>query len=334
MTGDHQNSSERTGSTSEGNLELFFDLVFTFTMSQVTELMLRDPSPRGSMTTHTRSVEQPADARKVKRRFERHDTDRRMMSHTRRLSGRKIAVLAADGFEKVELVVPRRALQLAGAKVDIVSLRKGRIRGVNLHMPASRVGVDKVVTDADPDAYDGLLLPGELIHQPRSPAAVGSGAGFRRAFDHNGKPIVTLCHGPWVLASAGVLTGRTLTSWPGIRDDLINAGATWLDREVVRDRNLLTSRGPQDLRAFVPAMLDILAEPMSHLRAVSDHAASDPPLENPLGWTLAALRWSPKPSAAALTGVAAAALAPPLRRRVSIRNEERPSRFRARRPSA
>ena len=241
------------------------------------------------------------------------------MPQKRRLSGRKIAALAADGFEKVELVLPLRALQLAGAKVDVVSLRSGRIRGVNLHMPASRVGVDKVVTDADPDAYDGLLLPGGFIN-PDLLRQSAAARDFVRAFDHDGKPIVTLCHGPWVLASAGLLTGRTLTSWPGIRDDLVNAGATWLDREVVRDHNLVTSRGPQDMRAFVPAMLDIFADPKNQSQTITDHSGSDPQLDSPLGWAVAALHWSPKPSAAALTSVAAAALASPLRRRVSIKN--------------
>lgn len=239
------------------------------------------------------------------------------MSQTRRLSGRNIAVLAADGFEKVELVVPVRALQMSGAKVDIVSLRKGRIRGVNLHMPATRVGVDKVVTDTDPDAYDGLLLPGGFIN-PDLLRQSADARDFVRAFDHSAKPIVTLCHGPWVLASAGVLSGRTLTSWPGIRDDLVNAGATWLDREVVRDRNLVTSRGPQDMRAFVPAMLDIFAEPTNQLQTVPNHVGSDPALDNPVGWAVAALRWSPKPSAAALAGVAAAALVTPLRTRLPV----------------
>ena len=175
-----------------------------------------------------------------------------------------------------------------------------------------------MVTEADPDAYDGLLLPGGFIN-PDLLRQSAAARDFVRAFDHSGKPIVTLCHGPWVLASAGLLMGRTLTSWPGIRDDLINSGATWLDREVVRDRNLVTSRGPQDLRAFVPAMIDIFAEPTSQLQSVPDRAGSDPPLDKPLGWAMAALRWSPKPSAAVLTGVAAAALAPPLRRRVPIR---------------
>lgn len=241
------------------------------------------------------------------------------MPQKRRLSGRKIAALAADGFEKVELVLPLRALQLAGAKVDVVSLRSGRIRGVNLHMPASRVGVDKVVTDADPDAYDGLLLPGGFIN-PDLLRQSAAARDFVRTFDHDGKPIVTLCHGPWVLASAGLLTGRTLTSWPGIRDDLVNAGATWLDREVVRDHNLVTSRGPQDMRAFLPAMLDIFAEPKNQSQTVTDHSGSDPQVDRPLGWAVAALHWSPKPSAAALTSVAAAALASPLRRRVSVKN--------------
>lgn len=240
------------------------------------------------------------------------------MSHTRRLGGRKIAALAADGFEKVELVIPLRALQLSGAKVDIVSLRKGRIRGVNLHMPASRVGVDKVVTEANPDDYDGLLLPGGFIN-PDLLRQSTAARDFVSAFDRDGKPIVTLCHGPWVLASAGLLTGRTLTSWPGIRDDLVNAGATWLDREVVRDSNLVTSRGPQDMRAFVPAMLEIFAEPTSQSQPITNPQGSDPQLDRPLGWAVAALRWSPKPSAAALGSVAAAALTSPLRRRVSMK---------------
>ncbi|ORV93035.1 permease [Mycolicibacterium iranicum] len=240
------------------------------------------------------------------------------MSHSRRLSGRKIAVLAADGFEKVELVIPLRALRLAGADVDIVSLREGRIRGVNLHMPATRVGVDKTVSDANPDDYDGLLLPGGFIN-PDLLRQSSAARDFVRAFDHSGKPIVTLCHGPWVLASAGLLIGRTLTSWPGIRDDLVNAGATWLDREVVRDRNLVTSRGPQDLRAFVPAMLDIFEQPTSQLQTVPDASGSDPALDKPVGWAVAALRWSPKPSAAALAGAAAATLMTPLRSRLASR---------------
>src|SRR5690349_16370982 len=177
---------------------------------------------------------------------------------TRALKNRRIAVLAADGFEKVELTIPVAALKAAGAEVDIVSLRHGRIRGVNLHEPASRVRVTCTVEEALPGRYDALLVPGGFINPDllRQSAAARE---FVTAFDRAGKPIATLCHGPWVLASAGLLADRTLTSWPGIRDDMVNAGATWLDQPVVRDRNLVTSRGPQDMVPFVRAMLDHFA---------------------------------------------------------------------------
>ena len=175
-----------------------------------------------------------------------------------RLKGRRIAALAADGFEKVELVVPMKALQAAGAEVDVISLRHGNIRGVNLHEPASRVHVDKTIAEANPDDYDGLLLPGALSIPTCSASRRRRGNSCARLTEA-GKPIASLCHGPWVLASAGLLQGRTLTSWPGVRDDLVNAGATWLDQEFVRDGNLATSRGPQDLIPFVEGCLDLFA---------------------------------------------------------------------------
>ena len=232
------------------------------------------------------------------------------MPHLRRLQGRKIAILAADGFEKVELVVPLRALQLAGAKVDVVSLRHGRIRGVNLHMPTTRVGVDKTVSEAHAGDYDGLLLPGGFIN-PDLLRQSAQAREFVRGFAESGKPIVTLCHGPWVLASAGILNGRTVTSWPGIRDDLVNAGAAWLDQGLVRDANLLTSRGPQDMAAFIPAMLNAFDAKTSPQPMTSGpQRQSDPQLSAPPGVAVAALRWLPKPSAvAALTGVGLAAYA-------------------------
>jgi protease I len=228
------------------------------------------------------------------------------MPKMRRLHGRRIAALAADGFEKVELTIPMRALQLAGAKVDVVSLRHGRIRGVNLHMPATRVGVDKTVSEANVADYDGLLLPGGFIN-PDLLRQSAEARQFVREFDTSGKPIATLCHGPWVLASAGLLNGRTLTSWPGIRDDLVNSGATWLDRDVVKDGNLVTSRGPQDMTSFVPAIIDHFADTSPKPQAATT-SQSDPQLNSPVSWAVAALRWSPKPSLpGALAGLMAGA---------------------------
>jgi protease I len=242
------------------------------------------------------------------------------MPHMRRLHGRRIAVLAADGFEKVELTIPMRALQMTGAHVDVISLRHGRIRGVNLHMPATRVGVDKTIGEADPADYDGLLLPGGFIN-PDLLRQSAEARQFVREFANSDKPIVTLCHGPWVLASAGLLDGRTLTSWPGIRDDLVNSGATWLDREVVKDGNLVTSRGPQDMASFIPAMIDHFADTAPEPRAAVPGQVSDPQMSSPVSWAVAALRWSPKPSIpGALAGLMAGArLSPksPLRKVLS-----------------
>jgi protease I len=230
------------------------------------------------------------------------------MATRHRLKGRTVAVLAADGFEKVELIVPLRALKAAGAKVDVVSLRRGRIRGVNLHLPASRVRVDKTIGEADPGDYDGLLLPGGFIN-PDLLRQSAPAREFVRAFAASDKPIATLCHGPWVLASAGLLDGRTLTSWPGIRDDLVNAGATWLDHELVRDRNLTTSRGPQDMAAFVPGMLDAFAKTSPEPVPTTARRQSDPQHDEAPGPVVAALRWSPKPSAAAVVAIGLAVVA-------------------------
>ena len=230
------------------------------------------------------------------------------MSSRRTLKGRRIAVLAADGFEKVELTVPLRALRAAGAKVDVVSLRRGRIRGLNLNLPATRVRVDRTVEQADADDYDGLLVPGGFIN-PDLLRQSAPARGLVREFVESGKPVVTLCHGPWVLASAGVLQGRTLTSWAGIRDDVVNAGATWLDQEVVRDGNLTTSRGPQDMAAFVPAMLDAFAAGPLAATPLSSAPPSDPQRSSPPDLVTAATRWAPKLSTAAVAGVGLAALA-------------------------
>lgn len=221
------------------------------------------------------------------------------------LKGRRIAVLAADGFEKVELSVPVTALRVAGAEVDIVSLHPGRIRGVNLHEPAGKVPVTKTLAEANPADYDGLLLPGGFIN-PDLLRQSEAARNFVRAFDQSRKPIATLCHGPWVLASAGITQGRIMTSWPGVRDDMVNAGATWLDREVVRDGNLLSSRGPQDMVPFVRAMRELFREPAPIPAAARGRlpAQSDPQRNEPPALVVNALRWLPRPSLRTAVGLA------------------------------
>jgi protease I len=230
------------------------------------------------------------------------------MNAGNQLHGRRIAVLAADGFEKVELSVPVAALRAEGADVDIVSLRPGRIRGVNLHEPASRVSVDRTLPEASVADYDALLIPGGFIN-PDLLRQSETARRFVREFDASGKPIATLCHGPWLLASAGLTKGRTMTSWPGVRDDLVNAGATWLDREVVRDGNWLTSRGPQDLAPFVKALIHHFAGHESRLQeATVDSATSTsaPQRTAPPALVLDAMKWLPRPSlrTAAMVGAA------------------------------
>jgi protease I len=225
------------------------------------------------------------------------------------LKGRRIAVLAADGFEKVELTVPVTALRVAGAEVDIVSLRPGRIRGVNLHEPASRVKVDHTLSEVSPEDYDALLIPGGFIN-PDLLRQSAEAREFVRSFDASGRPIATLCHGPWVLSSAGLLPGRRLTSWPGVRDDLVNAGAVWLDEPVVRDRNWLTSRGPQDMVPFVRELLPFFAAQASAAQtlAPASAASSAPQRDAPPQLVLQAMKWLPRPSfrTIALVGAVAA----------------------------
>ena len=229
------------------------------------------------------------------------------MEVEQRLDGRRVAVLAADGFEKVELTVPVAALRAAGADVDIVSLRRGRIRGVNLHEPASRVSVDRLLSDVSVRDYDALLIPGGFIN-PDLLRQSAEARQFVRQFDAAGKPIATLCHGPWLLASAGLTTGRRMTSWPGVRDDMVNAGATWMDEAVVRDGNWLTSRGPQDMVPFVSSLLPFFAGRAATAEPVAAGAISSPQRDAPPQLVLSAMKWLPRPSlrTVALVGALAA----------------------------
>jgi protease I len=231
------------------------------------------------------------------------------MAVEQQLKGRRVAVLAADGFEKVELTVPVTALRAAGADVDILSLRRGRIRGVNLHEPASRVSVDHTLSEVSVDQYDALLIPGGFIN-PDLLRQSEQAREFVRKFDASGKPIATLCHGPWLLASAGLTSGRRMTSWPGVRDDMVNAGATWLDQTVVQDRNWLTSRGPQDMVPFVRALVPFFAgrAPVADSTAPNTRVTSSPQRTAPPEVVLGAMKWMPRPSfrTVALAGALAA----------------------------
>lgn len=216
------------------------------------------------------------------------------MTLDRRLLGRRVAVLAADGCEKVELTVPIAALRAACADVEIVSLRPGRIRAVNLHEPAARVAVDRTLAEVDARDYDALLIPGgfiapDLLRQSQAARA------FASAFDAAGKPVATLGHGAWLLASSGRVTGRTMTSWPGIRDDLVHAGATWLDEAVVRDGNWLTSRGAHDLPRFVGALVDHFAGAARAERGLEAASrASAPQRRTPPHFVVGALQRLPR----------------------------------------
>jgi protease I len=175
------------------------------------------------------------------------------------LEGIRIAVLAADGFEQVEVTRPVKALEKHGAEVEIVSLRPGSIQGMNLLFPGKKIDVDRAVFTADPDDYHGLHIPGGFI-SPDFVRQSEHALDFVRAFEAAGKPISTICHGPWVLISAGLVAGRRLASWPGIKDDVRNAGAEWVDEKVVYDGNWVSSRSPADLHAFDKAIVAHFAE--------------------------------------------------------------------------
>jgi len=175
------------------------------------------------------------------------------------LQGKRIAILAADGVEKLELEQPRAALEQAGAKVQLLSLKSGEIQARNHDLePAGTFAVDRVVSDASVDEFDGLVLPGGTVN-PDKLRLDSSAVAFVRDFVNSGKPVGAICHGPWTLVEAGVAVGRTLTSYPSIRTDLRNAGAHVLDEEVVVDGNLISSRSPSDLPAFCSTVIEQLA---------------------------------------------------------------------------
>ncbi|OFJ55021.1 type 1 glutamine amidotransferase domain-containing protein [Mycolicibacterium grossiae] len=180
------------------------------------------------------------------------------------LQGRTIAILAADGVEKVELEQPRDAVTAAGGRVTVLSLKTDDISARNHDLePAGEIGVDRAVGDVSVDDFDGLILPGGTVN-PDKLRLDEKAVAFVRDFVTSGKPVAAICHGPWTLVEADVVRDRTLTSYPSIRTDLRNAGATVVDQQVCIDGNLITSRSPEDLPAFCQAITDQFAGTPAH----------------------------------------------------------------------
>lgn len=176
------------------------------------------------------------------------------------VKGRKVAVLATDGVEQVELTEPVNALKQAGAEVTIVSPKGGDIQGMNHAEKGDTIGTDLSLEEAKPDTFQALVLPGGVAN-PDKLRTIPKAVAFVRHFFDAGKPVAAICHGPWMLVEADVVRGKRLTSWPSLKTDLKNAGAAWVDEQVVRDALLVTSRKPDDLPAFCRAMLALFAEP-------------------------------------------------------------------------
>ena len=171
------------------------------------------------------------------------------------LQHKRIAILATDGFEQSELFDPKEALEEAGAEVVIVSLKTGKIKAWNKTGWGNSIAVDFAVADTSAVEFDGLVLPGGVMN-PDALRADAKAVDFVREFAEDGKPIAAICHGPWTLVEAGIVAGKTLTSWPSLKTDITNAGGSWVDEEVSVDGNLVTSRKPEDLPAFNQKMIE------------------------------------------------------------------------------
>jgi protease I len=175
------------------------------------------------------------------------------------LNGRRVAVLATDGFEQAELTEPVKALRQSGAEVDIVSLKSGEIQGMQHKEKGDKVRVDRTLDKARPEDYAALVLPGGVAN-PDELRMDARAIRFVRHFADAGKPIAAICHGPWTLIEADAVRGKQMTSWPSLKTDLKNAGAQWVDREVVVDHGLVTSRKPDDLPAFCAKLIEAIGE--------------------------------------------------------------------------
>jgi protease I len=175
------------------------------------------------------------------------------------IKGKKIAILTENGFEEVELTSPMNALEEAGAEVHIISPQKEKVKAWNHDHWSIELQVDKVLGEANPEDYDMLVLPGGVLN-PDKLRLNKDAIAFAQHFIEQGKPLAAICHGPQTLIETGMLDGRTMTSYPAIKTDLVNAGVNWIDEEVVVDNGLVTSRSPEDLEAFNKKMLEELSE--------------------------------------------------------------------------
>ena len=189
------------------------------------------------------------------------------------LQGKRIAILATDMFEQVELVEPRKALEQAGATTELVSLADGEIQGFDHYDKADTVPVDRTVEEASAGDYDALMLPGG-VGNPDTLRQDENAVNFVRDFFEQGKPVGAICHAPWMLVEAGVVRGRTLTSWPSLETDIRNAGGNRVDEEVVVDQGLVTSRKPDDIPAFNAKMIEEFAEGVHRGQQASTEAAA------------------------------------------------------------
>jgi len=181
------------------------------------------------------------------------------------LKGMNVAILVSNHFEQVELTEPREILEQAGALTVLIAPEAGKVQGLHHEIKADEFDVDLTLAEADPDDFDAVLLPGGVINADQL-RVVDAAQDFVNAMEETGKPIAVICHGAWLLVSADLVDGRTLTSWPTLKDDIRNAGGIWVDQEVVVDRNWVSSRKPGDLPAFNAAMVELFGQHLSAMR--------------------------------------------------------------------
>ena len=191
------------------------------------------------------------------------------------LRGKRVAFLATDMVEQVELTEPWKAVEQAGGTPELVSLEEGEIQGFNHYDKADTFKVDRTVEEARADNYDALVIPGG-VGNPDTMRMNENAAQFVRDFFEQGKPVGVICHGPWMLVEAGVVRGRKVTSWPSLETDIRNAGGEWVDQEVVVDNGLVTSRKPDDLPAFTKKIVEEFAEGCHEAQAAAVHAEATP----------------------------------------------------------